>query len=46
MLIIETSQWWLVAVSFITSMLTAVFGGGVLLISLMPGLLPADYLIT
>ncbi|WP_461536694.1 TSUP family transporter [Spongorhabdus nitratireducens] len=36
-------QWWLVAASFFTSLLTALFGtgGGIMLISLMPGLLPA-----
>ncbi|MGY0215886.1 sulfite exporter TauE/SafE family protein [Endozoicomonadaceae bacterium StTr2] len=43
MFILEGMQWWLVLAAFFTSLLTAVIGtgGGILLISLMPGLIPA-----
>lgn len=47
MLFLTQSEWLLIVASFFTSTFTAVFGvgGGVLLLSLMPGLIPAAAII-
>ena len=47
MFFLTQNEWWLVAASFFTSTFTAVFGvgGGVLLLSFMPGLIPAAAII-
>lgn len=47
MLGLAANEWWLVVASFFTSAFTAVFGvgGGVLLLSFMPGLIPAAAII-